>query len=1099
MSELVLSATNLSVQPQSKHEVIATLKNESMLTDQYRLKIDGLPDDWFTVENNEVTLFAGESADRVLQIHPPDDALPGTYKFSVTAETSIFGDIEETIQAEITILQLPTSDPKRSGSLNLLINEERGAAATAVVVAPKSVEGPVTTVELPAIKPIVSIPPPPIITPAPTAAAPVERATPVSALPATPNTIAVTPDTVTIHPAEQQELAVTIENKSPLTDQFKLGVEGIPESWYTLQIQNYTLFAGESAETSMHLHPPAETSPGVYTFSIIATAELQQETLKSPAITLTVAGLVPESPVAEPEPPAEPEPVVQDQAEVILPVPAPVEQQASIPETTEQQMPVISPQEQQALVVTPPEQQPPAGEERKPQPPVTVAVQVPVVPVTSPLTRIETKPLWKPSKPEGRNGSGPAKPAAPKQPRLAGAIPGELTLLPPELTIQPEDRQDLVVIIRNKSLLSDLFTLRISGIPDEWYTLPEDKLILHSGDQGRIILQLHPTANALPGPHTFSITAEGSVYEIEETAHPTLIVPKAPADSRSNNEGVNYLLYDAPFKQPLPPQPETHPEEPFILQSPHHVETKPAVEPEKPVVAEAPLPAPPPTAAILPPVPAKVTQPVAAAPTPMPAPQRTYIPPEYGVDDAENENDNWSRPVAIPTRPIYNPGPVPDTGDLNAEDEPIPAIQTQPVHIPGVVLSAPVVEHTPGLASVGGQADPLVVALETNSIALHAGESGTINVKINNKGVVVDTYNLRVEGIDPSWYRLPLKGLNLFVGNSGVLPLVLKLPQQQIRGRDYYCRIGVQSSANPAIVRWLPFKLTVVPTVKFQLAMLPRRIRSTKPSRYTVTVNNLGNTNIDAKLTANDSEEACIYRFTPSEIIVPAFTRRDVQLVVEPQPKVKPYPNIPMPYSFTVTGTAPNLDNTPLIRTTNGELIYTYSPRRVPWGLIQLLLILLALFIIGSTAPRWRPWLLGNVVFQNPLPAEYANCQALRVTEEDLNNQFASLNVIGPYAKPTIRLDPPGAGASESIIASVVMTNALTSDRDVGNVTWDGNIVRYVPVQRQGWIHYILPPEEFVEGWNMRIRRDLDIQKCQVTQVRYDPGIRQIIFLSKAK
>jgi hypothetical protein len=389
--------------------------------------------------------------------------------------------------------------------------------------------------------------------------------------------------------------------------------------------------------------------------------------------------------------------------------------------------------------------------------------------------------------------------------------------------------------------------------------------------------------------------------------------------------------------------------------------------------------------------------------------------------------------------------------------------------------------------------------VQPNSLTLQAGQTAEVTVNVKNEGEIVDTYLLSLQGLDPSWYTLPNTGLNLFSGQTGSLTLQLHLPLAQIHSGDYPCSIVVQSSANQAVSRTLPFRLTVAPSVDFQLELAPERARTRKIARFDLEITNQGNADINVHLDATDSEEAGIYRFAAPDVIVPAFGKRVVAMAAAIKPEARPQPGTTMTYNFTVTGTTPN-QVTPLEKMTQGEIVYTQTVVHIPWGWIKLLVIVLVLLGIMASARDWRPALLGYVLLQSPLPgggANYRPCETLLLREDDINRQ---VDAIIPIVWPTVRLSPVPAGVQDSTaITGVAMYNSINADQEHGYLAWDGQHMSYTPLQRQGVVYLPLPPEDIVKGWDIRMNRDLNYVGCRLTQVQYNPNDHQLEFTSQKR
>ena len=72
--------------------------------------------------------------------------------------------------------------------------------------------------------------------------------------------------------AEPVEITAVVRNASPTVDQYRVEIENLDPSWYTLTVDSVALFPGDSASIPIRLHPPknSQTRAGHYTFIVRA-------------------------------------------------------------------------------------------------------------------------------------------------------------------------------------------------------------------------------------------------------------------------------------------------------------------------------------------------------------------------------------------------------------------------------------------------------------------------------------------------------------------------------------------------------------------------------------------------------------------------------------------------------------------------------------------------------------------------------------------------------------------------------------------------------------------------------------------------------------
>ncbi len=90
------------------------------------------------------------------------------------------------------------------------------------------------------------------------------------------------------------------------------------------------------------------------------------------------------------------------------------------------------------------------------------------------------------------------------------ARPFQAILTPTEVSVQPGERAEVAVTIRNKGTAVDSFNLKIERIAAEWVSLPADPIRLRPDEQTTIIVRLHPplSKDVLLGMNRFLVVVE---------------------------------------------------------------------------------------------------------------------------------------------------------------------------------------------------------------------------------------------------------------------------------------------------------------------------------------------------------------------------------------------------------------------------------------------------------------------------------------------------------------------------------------------------------------------------------------------------------------
>jgi hypothetical protein len=86
-------------------ELQANIRNAGDTVDQYSIEVENLDPSWFTITEQSVALFPGDSAPIVIRIHPPKNSQTraGSYKFVVRARSHADPSIVGTTKGEVVV------------------------------------------------------------------------------------------------------------------------------------------------------------------------------------------------------------------------------------------------------------------------------------------------------------------------------------------------------------------------------------------------------------------------------------------------------------------------------------------------------------------------------------------------------------------------------------------------------------------------------------------------------------------------------------------------------------------------------------------------------------------------------------------------------------------------------------------------------------------------------------------------------------------------------------------------------------------------------------------------------------------------------------
>lgn len=160
------------------------------------------------------------------------------------------------------------------------------------------------------------------------------------------------------------------------------------------------------------------------------------------------------------------------------------------------------------------------------------------------------------------------------------------------------------------------------------------------------------------------------------------------------------------------------------------------------------------------------------------------------------------------------------------------------------------------------------------AVTVMPGTDVTLVAKIRNQGEIVDTFELRVDGIPPSWWTIssPTVFLNPW-GTSGDYEVETQIrlhpprtPQSQ--ARPWSLMVIARSRSLGADVASAAARLTVEPFVSTVMHAGPERRGSRRHASFDVAVANQGNSPMEIAVVAADSEARCPVAIVPERRVV---------------------------------------------------------------------------------------------------------------------------------------------------------------------------------------------------------------------------------------
>lgn len=206
-----------------------------------------------------------------------------------------------------------------------------------------------------------------------------------------------------------------------------------------------------------------------------------------------------------------------------------------------------------------------------------------------------------------------------------------------------------------------------------------------------------------------------------------------------------------------------------------------------------------------------------------------------------------------------------------ATDEDAPAPAAQP---PGYRPPEPAEARPATLLTLR---DPARVDDPSAAVAVSVvpGVEVAVLATLRNQGEIVDTYDLRVDGLPEAWWTIstPTVFLNPW-GTAGdyqqdVLVRLHPPRTPASEARAWPLMVVARSRTRGVDVAWVPATLTVQPFQNTVMHVAPERRRGRRHAHFEVAVTNQGNCPMEIVVGATDTEASCPVAVYPERTLVP--------------------------------------------------------------------------------------------------------------------------------------------------------------------------------------------------------------------------------------
>ncbi|HVC82457.1 MAG TPA: hypothetical protein VNL35_18375 [Chloroflexota bacterium] len=168
-------------------------------------------------------------------------------------------------------------------------------------------------------------------------------------------------------------------------------------------------------------------------------------------------------------------------------------------------------------------------------------------------------------------------------------------------------------------------------------------------------------------------------------------------------------------------------------------------------------------------------------------------------------------------------------------------------------------------------------------VAKQDGAPVESEIIIQNLGSTVDQYAVELDQLPSTWYSLSNVSVALFPQDKETAKLVIHPPQGSgTKAGTYPFTVTALSRADPSQSSRADGVLQIGSVASFEAQINPSKITGRR-GKYTLTLKNGGNADIEVELSAEDAEDGCGFSFSPKVAHIAAGQKATVNLRVRPR------------------------------------------------------------------------------------------------------------------------------------------------------------------------------------------------------------------------
>lgn len=181
---------------------------------------------------------------------------------------------------------------------------------------------------------------------------------------------------------------------------------------------------------------------------------------------------------------------------------------------------------------------------------------------------------------------------------------------------------------------------------------------------------------------------------------------------------------------------------------------------------------------------------------------------------------------------------------------------------------------------------PIHSSISTDSIVVEPGATAPLTIDVENTEATEDQIEISIEGIDGDWIAIPVPTVRLGAGERQAVKVFFKPIRTSESTAGNFPFVARVRSLSTGDSRTAQGMLTIKPFVSVTAEVNPKKgfVTPTKSQNiFALTLMNLGNSEQQFQLSADDPEDACAYEFDEETVTLAPGQQRDVDFVVNPK------------------------------------------------------------------------------------------------------------------------------------------------------------------------------------------------------------------------